>query len=131
MPEILKETLKYSAKDAQILSTPPYIFSGVVMMASGWIGDKYKIRGPIVIFNMSLCLIGLPLLRWSVNGRLRYFSIFLIAGGCNSNIPALMTYQVCDIAMMQLLMNRQTTYEDNGKEHFAVLPWSALEALVV
>jgi hypothetical protein len=94
LPEILKVSLHYSAKDAQIMGAPPYVFGGFVMFALGWIGDRYRIRGPLVVFNMLLLLIGLPMLRWMTNGRARYFSLFLIAAGCNANVPTVMTYQV-------------------------------------
>jgi len=91
------DSLHYSRKDSQIMSAPPYVFSGAVVFVAGWAGDKYRIRGPIVVFNMVITLIGLPLLRWTTNGSLRYFSLFLIAAGCNTNVPTLMTYQANNI----------------------------------
>jgi MFS family permease len=97
LPEILRDSLHYTAKDSQIMGSPPYVFSGFIMYAAGYLGDKYRIRRPIIVFNMILILIGLPLLRWGGGPKLRYFSLFLIAAGCNTNIPTIMTYQANNI----------------------------------
>ncbi|KAF2668376.1 MFS general substrate transporter [Microthyrium microscopicum] len=97
LPDILRKSLHYDQKMSQIMGAPPYIAAGVVMYLTGWIGDKYQIRGPIIIFNMILSLIGIPLLGWTTNGSVRYFGIFLLAAGVNANIPVTMTYQANNI----------------------------------
>ena len=71
-----------------------YVFGGAIMFLTGWFGDKYRVRGPIIVFNMLLCLIGVPLLGWVKNGSVRYFGIFLVTAGANANVPTVMTYQV-------------------------------------
>lgn len=67
------------------------------MYITGYIGDKYKIRGPIVIFNMVLCLIGLPIMGFHKSAAVRYFGVFLTTAGANSNVPATMAYQANNI----------------------------------
>jgi MFS family permease len=82
---------------AQCLVAPPYAFAGIVMYAAGYLGDKYHVRGPIILFNMLLCLIGLPLMGFHKNAAVRYFGVFLTTAGANSNVPATMSYQANNI----------------------------------
>lgn len=67
------------------------------MYATGWAGDRYKIRGPIIVFNMLLCLIGLPIMGFHKKASVQYFGVFLTTAGANSNIPAAMSYQANNI----------------------------------
>lgn len=81
---------------AQIMAAPPYAFAGLIMAFCGWAGDKWRIRGPLVVMNMSLCVIGLCLMAFSPDMAtgVKLFGIFLVAAGANANIPVIMTYQV-------------------------------------
>ncbi|QDS68153.1 hypothetical protein FKW77_010340 [Venturia effusa] len=97
LPIILRNGMKFSLAKSQCLVAPPYAAAGVLMFATGWIGDKYHIRGPIIIFNSILAIIGLPLIGWVENVGVRYFGVFLVCMGANSNIPATMTYQANNI----------------------------------
>ena len=67
------------------------------MYGTGWAGDKYRIRGPIIIFNMVVCLIGLPIMGFAKSPAVQYFGVFLTTAGANSNIPAAMSYQANNI----------------------------------
>jgi len=87
----------FSVGAAQCLVAPPYVLAGIVMFGTAWIGDKYHIRGPIVIFNSVLALIGLPIMGFAASPGIRYFGVFLTTAGANSNIPATMAYQANNI----------------------------------
>jgi hypothetical protein len=97
MPIILVQNMGFEVGPAQCLVAPPYAFAAIVMYACGYLGDKYKIRSPIIVFNMILCLIGLPIMGWHSNAGVRYFGVFLVTAGANSNIPAVMAYQANNI----------------------------------
>ncbi|UPL02610.1 hypothetical protein LCI18_013544 [Fusarium solani-melongenae] len=97
LPIILVGNMGFSVGEAQCLVAPPYAFAGIVMFATAWVGDKYHIRGPIIVFNMLLCLIGLPIMGWASNANVRYFGVFLVTAGANSNIPAAMSFQANNI----------------------------------
>jgi hypothetical protein len=97
LPIILVENMKFSIGEAQCLVAPPYGFAAIVMYATGYLGDKYKIRSPIIVFNMVLCLIGLPIMGWHSSAAVRYFGVFLVTAGANSNVPAVMAYQANNI----------------------------------
>ncbi|KAG8405161.1 hypothetical protein J3458_021841 [Metarhizium acridum] len=93
LPVLLVSNLGFSVGAAQCLVAPPYAFAAIVMFTTGWLGDKYRIRGPIIIGNMSLCLIGLPIMGWHSKAAVRYFGVFLVTAGANSNVPATMSFQ--------------------------------------
>jgi hypothetical protein len=51
----------FSISAAQCLVAPPYTFAGILMFGTAWVGDKYHIRGPILVFNSVITPIGLPI----------------------------------------------------------------------
>lgn len=63
------------------------------MYISAVVGDKYHLRGPIVIGNAVLGLIGLPLLGFAKNPAARYVGVFLATTSCNANVPTILSYQ--------------------------------------
>jgi MFS family permease len=88
LPIILHENLGYGVGASQALVAPPYAFAGIFMYAMGWLGDRYRMRGPIIVVNMIVALIGLPILGWHTDPKVRYFGAFLLVAGANSNVPA-------------------------------------------
>jgi MFS family permease len=93
LPILLNYNMGFSVAASQCLVAPPYVFAGIVMFTTAWFGDKYHFRGPVIIINMVLALIGLPILGWHTSNAVRYFGVFLVTAGANSNIPAVMSYQ--------------------------------------
>ena len=67
------------------------------MFGTAWLGDKYHVRGPLLIGNAVLAIIGLACMGWAGNLGARYFGVFLTCAGANSNIPQCMTYQANNI----------------------------------
>ncbi|TPX18235.1 uncharacterized protein E0L32_002744 [Thyridium curvatum] len=97
MPIILRDNMKFDAGTSQCLVAPPYVLAGIVMYATAWAGDRYRVRGPVILFNMLLCIIGLPIVGYHTNPGVRYFGVFLVTAGANSNVPAAMSYQANNI----------------------------------
>ncbi|KAF2205344.1 MFS general substrate transporter [Delitschia confertaspora ATCC 74209] len=98
LPIILSENMGFDTGTSQCLAVaPPYAFAGIIMYTTGWLGDKYRVRSPIIVFNMVLCLIGLPIMGFHKNAGIRYFGVFLVTAGANSNVPATMAYQANNI----------------------------------
>lgn len=62
MPIILNEEMGFSIGASLCLYAPPYAASAIVAYGTAWFADKYRLRGPVLIFNSLLCLIGLPLM---------------------------------------------------------------------
>lgn len=97
LPIILVESLGFDVGAAQCLVAPPYALAGILMFVTGWLGDKYRVRGPIILINMLFCIVGLPILGWHKDPAVRYFGIFLLTAGANSNIPAVMSFQANNV----------------------------------
>ncbi|KAG4410573.1 hypothetical protein IFR04_016292 [Cadophora malorum] len=97
LPLILKGELGFSTEISQVLSSPPYLFANVVMFLEGWVCDKYRIRGPCVIFNSSMSVVGLCLMAYTKVPGSQYLGVLLVTAGCSANIPAVMVYQANNI----------------------------------
>ncbi|KAK4547958.1 hypothetical protein LTR36_010677 [Oleoguttula mirabilis] len=97
LPIILYDGMGFSLAESECLIAPPYAVAAIWMFTCAWIGDKYRIRGPLVIFNALLGLIGLPLLGFASSNAVRYFGVFLATTSCNANVPTILTYQANNI----------------------------------
>lgn len=97
LPIILTQRMGFDVGAAQCLVAPPYAFAGFVMFGLAWYSDKYRHRGAVIVINMLLCIIGLPIMGFAESAAARYFGVFLVTAGANSNIPAAMSYQANNI----------------------------------
>jgi MFS family permease len=97
MPVILQRNMGFSVGASQCLVAPPYAFAGIIMYLAGWAGDRFKVRGPVIVANAVLCLIGLPIMGWASSPAVRYFGVFLTTAGANANIPTALSYQANNI----------------------------------
>ncbi|KAL9006062.1 MAG: hypothetical protein Q9188_001189 [Gyalolechia gomerana] len=98
LPIILNQELGFDTGTAQCLIAPPYAFAGIVMIVTGWFGDKYHQRGFCVAFNAMLCIVGLAVMGWAYGDtRARYFGVFFATAGANANVPSVLTYQANNI----------------------------------
>jgi len=97
LPIILMEGMGFGVGEAQCLSAPPYAFAGIVMWCTAWLGDKYRVRGIILVTNALLCIIGLPMMGFAKGNATRYAGVFLTVAGANANIPSCMAYQANNV----------------------------------
>lgn len=67
------------------------------MFGTAWVGDRYRKRGVILVFNAMLCIIGLPILGFAKDNAVRYMGVFFTVAGANANIPSCMAYQANNI----------------------------------
>ena len=87
----------FSTAKAQLLTAPPFVLAGLLCVSCGWIGDRYHIRGPLIIGNALICLTGIFIAVYCHNTGVRYFGLFLLAAGGNANVPTAMAYQANNI----------------------------------
>ncbi|KAJ5190456.1 phthalate transporter [Penicillium cinerascens] len=97
MPIILSSRLGFSVGESQALSTPPYFFAGILMYTEGWLGDKWRIRSPLIVYNSLQTIVGLCLLEWITSPGVQYFGVFLVTAGCNATVPAVLSWQANNI----------------------------------
>jgi MFS family permease len=90
---IILAGMGYSPVMCQILAAPPQIFSCIVGFLCATIADRTRKRGPIIVFGVIMCIIGLVLSAYSNSNWVRYLGAIFGAAGCNSNIPAIFSYQ--------------------------------------
>lgn len=77
LPIILRNGMGYSSTDSMLLTAPPYVVAAIVAFASGWLGDKYKIRGPIIIAHQAITAAGMLITVYAKSNAARYFGTFL------------------------------------------------------
>ena len=87
----------FSTSNIQYLLAPPYAISIKVMLTQAYFADKLRLRGPFIVFNAILGLIGLAIMGFASHNGVRYFGIFLAAICANANVPAVLTYQANNI----------------------------------
>lgn len=84
LPIILRDGMGYTTQQAQLLSAPPYIFAAFVTLGSGWLGDKYHVRGPLIAVHQAITATGMLVTAFAKSNGARYFGTFL--GKCQSSI---------------------------------------------
>lgn len=97
LPIILKDDMGFNTAQALCLTAPPQIVAIIVIMASAYFSDKWKLRSPFVLFNGCVTLLGCGLLGWTKNVGVRYFGAVLVASAVNANIPANLTWQANNV----------------------------------
>ncbi|KAF9883376.1 hypothetical protein FE257_003543 [Aspergillus nanangensis] len=97
LPIIYNEGMGFSMGVSLCLFAPPYAAAGTVMFATLWVGDRYRIRGVVIVFNAMLTLIGLPLMGFATSNAARLVGAFFITMGANSNVLATMAYQANNV----------------------------------
>jgi hypothetical protein len=92
LPVILKDDFGYSTGRSQLLTFPPYAAGAAWIMVCAFVGDHFKIRGPILVFNASLYIIGVSLTGFATEVHARYAGVFLGVMGIIANIPGQWAY---------------------------------------
>ncbi|ENH73635.1 hypothetical protein FOC1_g10002887 [Fusarium oxysporum f. sp. cubense race 1] len=97
MPIILTSGMGFNRTATQLINITPMLAAAVAMYATGYIGDRFRIRGPLIFFNSVLAIVGMSLMGFHRVVGVRFFGIFLTAAGVNANLPIIMTYQANNI----------------------------------
>ncbi|EXL71855.1 hypothetical protein FOPG_12485 [Fusarium oxysporum f. sp. conglutinans race 2 54008] len=93
LPIVLRDGLGFSVVEAQTLNAPCYVFGGILGLTESWLSDKYKLRGPFIMLNSVLEIIGLSLLGFHHDNVVRYIGAYFVVGGANACLPLTLTYQ--------------------------------------
>lgn len=76
---------------------PQYALAAILMTISAYLGDRFHVRGPILIANSLIALVGLPIMGFASSNGARYFGVFLVTAGTNANIPTALAYQANNV----------------------------------
>ncbi|KAI8712227.1 hypothetical protein NCS52_01320400 [Fusarium sp. LHS14.1] len=97
LPIILRGGLGYSLEMSFILSTPPALFSVVEAMTISWLADKMKMRGPFVVFQGLIGIIGLCMTGFLDSPTPRYIGTFMGVAGANGLVVTTLAWQANNI----------------------------------
>ncbi|OTB01349.1 hypothetical protein M426DRAFT_323499 [Hypoxylon sp. CI-4A] len=98
LPIILQTGMGFDENQSILLSAPPYYYAVIPVLLSSIVGDRLRLRGPVIIFNCVTLIVGFCMLGFSKQVAVRYVGTFLATGGYVSNWAALSTYQANNIA---------------------------------
>ncbi|PYI00288.1 MFS general substrate transporter [Aspergillus sclerotiicarbonarius CBS 121057] len=93
LPLIYRQGMGFSEGASLCLFAPPYIAAGVMMWFTSWFGDRFRVRGPVLVFNALLTVVGLPLMTFTNTNGVNLLGCFFATMSANSNVPAAMAYQ--------------------------------------
>ncbi|KIY02455.1 uncharacterized protein Z520_02594 [Fonsecaea multimorphosa CBS 102226] len=96
---VIVQGMGYSAGVANLLSAPPVGAAVIMALAFAWVGDKYRMRAPVIVTQAIIVITGLMITAYHSSDGVRYFGIFLGVAGCQGNIPAILAYQSNNIRM--------------------------------
>ncbi|KAH7176816.1 major facilitator superfamily domain-containing protein [Dactylonectria macrodidyma] len=97
LPIILRDGMGFSSTQAQLLSAPPYILAAIMTFVSGYLGDRYKLRGPIIAVHQALTAAGMLITAYGKSNGARYFGAFLGVGFLQFCVPGVLTFQANNI----------------------------------
>ncbi|KAF2480501.1 putative MFS transporter [Neohortaea acidophila] len=98
LPIILRTGMGFGENQAIILSSPPYYYSVIPVILTSLIADRYRIRGPVIVFNCVCLVVGFCMLGFVRQVTVRYIGTFLATGAYISNWAALTAYYQNNIA---------------------------------
>ncbi|KAH8674708.1 phthalate transporter-like protein [Tricladium varicosporioides] len=97
LPIILQSGMGFSTDQAILLSAPPYFYAVLPVILSSIVGDRYQLRGLVIIFNSICTVVGFSLLGFSSQVTVRYVGTYLATGAYVSNWAAMNAYQTSNI----------------------------------
>jgi sugar phosphate permease len=107
LPIILQDGLHFSTDKSILLNAPVYYWAVVPALVSSFVGDRYSFRGPVIIFNSLVLIIGFCMLGFSDNVAARYAGTYLATGSYVANWAALNAYQANNIVGLAIRARRE------------------------
>jgi MFS family permease len=62
------------------------------MFTIAYIGDRFETRGPLIIFNCIVAIVGVSMMAFLTLARDRYAGVFLGVAAANTNVPSILSY---------------------------------------
>ncbi|KAJ4301406.1 hypothetical protein N0V90_003498 [Kalmusia sp. IMI 367209] len=93
--------LGFSYARAQLLCSPPYLFTCITSLLFAFLSDKIKLRWPILISQSIIGAAGLLIVLYARIPGVRYFGLFFATFGTQANIPSTLVYGQNQTAKVQ------------------------------
>lgn len=97
LPTILHKGLGFSSDKSILLNAPVYYWAVIPALLSSFIGDKYSVRGPVIIFNSLALITGFCMIGFVEQSTVRYIGTFLTTGAYVANWAAINAYMSSNI----------------------------------
>ncbi|KAA8616599.1 HAP2 CCAAT-binding factor subunit B [Pyrenophora tritici-repentis] len=97
LPIILQGGMGFSSNKSILLAAPPYYYAVLPAILSSLVGDKFQLRGPVIVFNSVCLIVGFCMLGFSDQVTVRYIGTFLATGAYVANWAGMATYQANNI----------------------------------
>ena len=93
LPVILAQ-MGFTSIESQLLVAPPYVWCVIPAIATAMLSDKYRHRAAAICFNATCLIVGTAMYSQlpATKKAARYAGVFLAIGGCNSNIPLVVSW---------------------------------------
>ncbi|OAP58158.1 hypothetical protein AYL99_07248 [Fonsecaea erecta] len=101
IPIILNQGLGFKYVLAQVLTSPPYLFTVIMTIASAWLSDKSKLRWPFLCSHSAIGITGLLIVLYAKPPGVRLFGTFLAVFGTQANVPGTLAYAQNQTALPQ------------------------------
>ena len=83
----------FSPAMSQLLSAPPFAVACFIAFGFAALADRMRMRGPIIVGQNILVIVGLLLTAYSTGTGPRYLGICVGLTGTHGNVPAILSYQ--------------------------------------
>ncbi|KAG8925732.1 hypothetical protein FRC02_009457 [Tulasnella sp. 418] len=86
LPTIIKN-MGYTNNKAQLLTVPPYVVACFFTIFGGFVADRYRMRGPFMMFFCAVAIAGFVMLIATQKPAVQYLGTFFAASGIYPNVP--------------------------------------------
>lgn len=99
LPIILQQGMGFDANEAILLNAPVFYWAVVPALVTSYVGDHFHMRGPAIVFNSVVLIIGFCLIGFLDNDHVagRYIGTFMATGSYVANWAALNAYMANNI----------------------------------
>lgn len=97
LPIILRNGLGFSLQLSFILSAFPALFAVVEALAVSWVADRFQMRGPFVVFQGVIAIVGLCMTGFLDAPIPRYIGTFLGQAGVNGLVVTCLAWQANNV----------------------------------
>jgi len=101
---IILTGMGYNIKMVFLMSAPPACAAVPWVLFVSWCADKTKMRGPFIMLQAVIGIVGLMIVAYAKNNGARYFGIFMGLAGANANIPTALAWQANNIRGQSMRM---------------------------